>query len=56
MEKMRTNLIKDVVHLRDTLFRRINDKVPEDDTFRVDYFTLADIGDEVIVKLLNERI
>lgn len=56
LEHMRTHLLKDVVTLRDMLYRKNQDKISDEDIYRVDYFTVADIGDEMLVRLLNERI
>jgi len=56
-ETLKSSLLKDVVHLRDMVYKQsVNPAITSEDTFRVDYFSVADIGDEVITKLLNERI
>ena len=61
-ESMSKNLLKDVVQLRETVGRvqqvhKVNyEYTSADEVFRVDYFTVKDLGDETLVKLLNERI
>lgn len=51
---MREKLLKEIIHLREALFQKKQNK--DSDIYRVDYFEPTEVLDESIMKILNEKL